>query len=51
LFGFDTRQEKFFAVAELAAQGGTVRHMNFDPRTRELWFGTDGGTVGKIVVP
>ncbi len=51
LFGFDGRQEKFFAVAELDARGGTVRHMMFDPKTRELWFGTDGGTVGKIVVP
>ena len=51
IYGFDARQEKVFASVELDARGGTVRHMNFDPKTRELWFGTDGGTVGKIVVP
>ena len=51
LVGFDTRQERVFAISDLDAQGGTVRHMMFDGKTRELWFGTDGGTVGKIGVP
>ena len=51
LVGFDSRQEKVFAISELDPRGGTVRHMMFDGRTREMWFGTDGGTVGKIVVP
>jgi virginiamycin B lyase len=51
LIGFDARQERFFAISELDARGGTVRHMMFDPSRREMWFGTDGGTVGKIVVP
>jgi virginiamycin B lyase len=51
LVGFDARQERFFAISDLDARGGTVRHMMFDGRTREMWFGTDGGTVGKIVVP
>ena len=51
LVGFDSRQERVFAISDLDAQGGTVRHMMFDGRTREMWFGTDGGTVGKIVVP
>ena len=51
LVGFDARQEKVFAITDLDPRGGTVRHMMFDDRTRELWFGTDGGTVGRIVVP
>jgi len=51
LIGFDSRQERVFAISELDATGGTVRHMMFHQPTRELWFGTDGGTVGKIVVP
>jgi virginiamycin B lyase len=51
LVGFDARQERVFAVSDLDATGGTVRHMMFHTPTREMWFGTDGGTVGKIVVP
>jgi virginiamycin B lyase len=51
LVGFDSRQERVFAISDLDARGGTVRHMMFDGKTREMWFGTDGGTVGKIVVP
>ena len=47
----DLRQERVFAISDLDARGGTVRHMMFDGKTREMWFGTDGGTVGKIVVP
>ena len=51
LVGFDSRQERVFAISDLDPRGGTVRHMMFDDRTREMWFGTDGGTVGKIIVP
>ncbi len=51
LVGFDARQERVFAITDLDDRGGTVRHMMFHEPTRELWFGTDGGTVGKIVVP
>ena len=51
LIGFDARQERVFAISDLDAKGGTVRHMMFDGKTREMWFGTDGGTVGRIVVP
>ena len=51
LVGFDSRQERVFAISDLDPQGGTVRHMMFHGPTREMWFGTDGGTVGKIIVP
>ena len=29
----------------------TIRHMTFDPATRQIWFGTDQGTIGRISVP
>ena len=29
----------------------TIRHMTFDKATRQIWFGTDQGAIGKIVVP
>jgi virginiamycin B lyase len=50
LVGFDARTERVIATTELSA-GGYIRHMMFDPKTRLLWFGTDGGTVGNIPVP
>lgn len=47
LVGFDPRTESFFSVTELASEGGTVRHMVFDPSTRQMWFGTDTNTIGR----
>ena len=39
LVGFDPKTEKFFANIEVS---GTIRHMQFDKKTRMMWFGTDG---------
>jgi hypothetical protein len=25
--------------------------MMFDPRTRQIWFGTDTGNIGRAVIP
>jgi virginiamycin B lyase len=47
LVGFDPETESFFSVTELASMGGVVRHMVFDPETRQIWFGTDTDTVGR----
>jgi virginiamycin B lyase len=47
LIGFDPADESFFSVAELPSTGGAVRHMVFDPATRQIWFGTDANTVGR----
>jgi len=39
------------SVTPVQQSGGiTIRHMTFDPRTRNVWFATDAGTVGKIAV-
>lgn len=55
LVAFDTKSKEWVAnitIPSLTAQGrNTVRHMTFNKATRELWFGTDAGTIGKINVP
>ena len=50
LVGFDAKTMKVVATSELASTA-YIRHMMFDPKTRQLWFGTDGGMVGSIPVP
>jgi len=29
----------------------TIRHMTFDRTSRQIWFGTDQGAIGRIAVP
>lgn len=49
---FDPRAKKFVAEIPVGTPGpNTIRHMTFDRATRQLWFGTDQGTIGKISVP
>jgi virginiamycin B lyase len=45
LVGFDPKSASFFSITPIASGGGTVRHMVFDAKRRELWFGTDANTV------
>ena len=49
--GFDPRTERFIANAEVPSGAGAVRHMYFHPASREIWFGTDANTVGRVKVP
>jgi virginiamycin B lyase len=49
--GFDPKTKRFFATSPIASGGGTVRHMYFHPPTREIWFGTDRGTIGRAKLP
>ncbi|HEY0672323.1 MAG TPA: hypothetical protein VGD27_08660 [Longimicrobiales bacterium] len=49
--GFDPRSKAFFATSPIESGGGTVRHMYFHPATREIWFGTDRGTIGRARLP
>ena len=49
--GFDPRTKSFFASSPVESGGGTVRHMYFHPPTREIWFGTDRGTIGRAKLP
>lgn len=49
LVGFDPRTERFFYTGTGFQNGaGTVRHAHFEPTTREIWFGTDAGTIGRV---
>jgi virginiamycin B lyase len=50
LVGFDPRTEKFFSVTPIPGGGGTVRHMMFDGRSGQIWFGTDNNTIGRAEV-
>lgn len=43
---FDARTERFGQITEVPSGGGTIRHMEFDPRTGRIWFGTDRNTIG-----
>ncbi|MEX0646169.1 MAG: hypothetical protein WEA56_05650 [Balneolaceae bacterium] len=50
LIAFDTRTEDFVASQEIETARGAIRHMMFDDRTRSLWFGTDTGHIGRLVL-
>jgi virginiamycin B lyase len=50
LVGFDSKAEKFFGITPIPSGGGTVRHMMYDPRSGQIWFGTDNNTIGRAQV-
>jgi len=47
LVGFDPRSQEFFSVTEVPSGAGAIRHMFYDSRNSEIWFGTDAGTIGR----
>jgi virginiamycin B lyase len=52
LVAFDPRTKRFVAEIPVGRPGpNTIRHMTFDRATRQIWFGTDQGAIGRIVVP
>lgn len=52
LVAFDPRAAKFVAEIPVGRPGAnTIRHMTFDHATRQIWFGTDQGAIGRISVP
>lgn len=54
LVAFDTRTRAWVANIPVTSNGATrntIRHMTYNRSTRELWFGTDAGTIGHIKVP
>ena len=52
LVGFDPKARKFVAEVPVGrAAPNTIRHMTFDRATRQIWFGTDQGSIGKVSVP
>ncbi len=50
LVAFDTRSEEFIESVEIESASGAIRHMMFDDQTRSLWFGTDTGHIGRLIV-
>jgi virginiamycin B lyase len=52
LVGFDPKTKRFVAEIPVGeASTNTIRHMTFDKHTRQIWFGTDQGSIGRIKVP
>lgn len=54
LVAFDTKTKQWVANIAIPSNGAprnTVRHMTFNRATREIWFGTDAGTIGHVKVP
>lgn len=51
LIGFDPTTHRFFATGNIPSGGSTVRHMVFDAKRRDIWFGTDANTIGRARVP
>jgi len=50
LVAFDTRSEEFIESVEIESASGSIRHMMFDDQTKSLWFGTDTGHIGRLVL-
>ncbi len=48
LVGFDPKSESFFSNKVIPSGGNTVRYMYFHPPTREIWFGADTNTIGRV---
>jgi virginiamycin B lyase len=53
LVGFDPRSGKFTDTVSTEGGNGanTIRHMVFYAPKREIWYGTDRNTVGRLEVP
>jgi virginiamycin B lyase len=51
LVGFDPHSAQVFSVTAIPSGAGTVRHMVFNKGSREIWFGTDHGTIGRARLP
>ncbi len=51
LVGFDPKTASFFSITEIPSGGGSIRHMFYDTKRSQIWFGTDTNTIGRINVP
>jgi virginiamycin B lyase len=52
LVAFDPRTRRWVASVPVGEKApNTVRHMTFDKKTRQLWFGTDQNFIGGVRVP
>lgn len=46
MVGFDTKKETFIS-STVIDEGGSIRHMNYEPETDAFWFGIDTGFIAK----
>ena len=52
LVAFDVKSRRWVASVPVGAKApNTVRHMIFDKKTRQLWFGADQNFIGSAKVP
>jgi virginiamycin B lyase len=51
LVGFDATTRRVVSITPFGAKSNTVRHLYFDPKARELWFGTDANTIARAKLP
>jgi virginiamycin B lyase len=52
MIGFDTKTRKVVYSAPVPGEGrNSVRHMVFDPKTRQIWYGADLNFLGAVKVP
>jgi virginiamycin B lyase len=52
LVAFDTKSRRWVASLPVGERApNTVRHMVFDKKTRQLWFGSDQNFIGSAKVP
>jgi virginiamycin B lyase len=54
MVAFDAKSKSWVANIPVTSNGSTantIRHMTFNRATREIWFGTDAGTIGHVKVP
>jgi len=49
--GFNTKEQSFFSITDIASGGGSVRHMHYHGPSRTVWFGTDTHTIGRAQIP
>jgi len=50
MVAFDTRSEEFVASREVPTASGSIRHIDFNEETSAIWFGTDTGHIGRLVI-
>ncbi len=51
LVSFGPTTGEFWSLTDIKSGGGTVRHMVYHQPSREIWFGTDVGTIGRARLP
>jgi virginiamycin B lyase len=52
MVAFDTRTKKVVYNSVVPGEGNnSVRHMVFDPKTRQIWYGADLNFIGFVKVP